>query len=264
MPADYDAIATTYQLSKALPVNIMLTSFNNQILGSVAGLNILDLACGTGYYSFPFLEKGAASVVGIDISPGMIEQADIALAAKPEYSHRCKFLVGDCTDENMLESLGLEKGKWDLVHGTWLLNYAADRTQLLAMWRNVASALKPGGRFVGVIPNILDQTFDLDRPFDWDTRCKYGSICRALVEVEHGWKSRVTFPSAGVEFDNYFLNKDGLYESCAIEAGMSDVKFEVPVVSEALEQSFGVGFWDDYKKRPGELVCTAVKPREIT
>jgi ubiquinone/menaquinone biosynthesis C-methylase UbiE len=45
-----------------------------ELFGDVAGLQVLDLGCGTGRYC-TFLTKQGARVTGIDLSPGMIRHA---------------------------------------------------------------------------------------------------------------------------------------------------------------------------------------------
>ncbi|KAE8391633.1 hypothetical protein BDV23DRAFT_182445 [Aspergillus alliaceus] len=45
------------------------------------------------------------------------------------------------------------EGMFDLVLAAWLLNYAANKEELLALWQNIFHSLKPGGRFIGVIPS---------------------------------------------------------------------------------------------------------------
>jgi predicted RNA methylase len=44
----------------------------------------LDLACGTGCYSFALLEWGAHHVIGVDISEGMIRAARAGLETREE------------------------------------------------------------------------------------------------------------------------------------------------------------------------------------
>ena len=46
------------------------------MLGSVAGLGVLDLACGEGFYTRQIARDGATRVVGVDISPEMIALAE--------------------------------------------------------------------------------------------------------------------------------------------------------------------------------------------
>ncbi|MCJ1352843.1 MAG: hypothetical protein MMC33_002827 [Icmadophila ericetorum] len=264
MSTQYDRIAHQYELINNLPHLKVCVSTTRRTLGNVTGLQILDLACGTGYHSNLLLDWGAASVTGIDISPGMIEAAKAKLTKGPYGSDRLKYHVGDATDPNLLRNAGLSDKKFDLVHGAWLLNYAASDSSLTAMWRNIASALKPGGRFVGLVPNILDAEFGFEKPFQVE---KYGAIYEAIGKVEGGWKVRViglTDPEPRVEFECLILNaKDGegrsLYERCAAEAGMREVKFVSVGPGEEELGEYEEGFWEEYVRRPYALVCIAVR-----
>ena len=70
-----------------------------------AGMDVLDVACGTGVMFDYYLERGAASVTGIDISP---EMAKIA-AGKYEQEPRVRVVCGD------VEEYGFEGRKFDRI-----------------------------------------------------------------------------------------------------------------------------------------------------
>lgn len=69
------------------------------------GMNVLDVACGTGNLALPAAKTGA-SVTGIDIAPNLIEQA--IERAKAE-GITAKFEVGDA------EALPYQDGEFDVV-----------------------------------------------------------------------------------------------------------------------------------------------------
>lgn len=84
MAADYDTIAQQYKKSKELPFRLHIeayTFFN--LLGDLGGKSLLDLACGEGFYTRQFKQKGAARVVGVDNSEKMIELARQQEASEP-------------------------------------------------------------------------------------------------------------------------------------------------------------------------------------
>lgn len=54
-------------------------------------------------------------------------------------------------------------GKFDLVIGSFLLNYAPNRDRLAMMSERIAAHLAPDGRFIGSIPN---SDYDPRRPLD--------------------------------------------------------------------------------------------------
>lgn len=67
---------------------VISTILDNAEIGS--GQRILDVACGTGVVIGDYLARGAAHVTGIDIAPGMIEQA-----RKKFPDDRVSFVCGD-------------------------------------------------------------------------------------------------------------------------------------------------------------------------
>lgn len=65
------------------------------ILGKTAAdKSILDVGCGSGRYCIALAKAGAKRVVGIDISPGMLELAS-RNAKSAGVAERCDFLLGD-------------------------------------------------------------------------------------------------------------------------------------------------------------------------
>jgi SAM-dependent methyltransferase len=109
----------------------------------VAGRAILDLGCGEGYVARQ-LRRCGGQVVGVDVSPQMIERARDAEQAEPM---GIEFAVGDATD---LSAYGAEC--FDLVVAVFLFNYL-DRQQTAATMREVRRVLRRDGRFVFTVPH---------------------------------------------------------------------------------------------------------------
>lgn len=100
--------------------------------GDVKGLAVLDAGCGTGYLSQMLRDRGAR-VVGVDLSPRMIE---IARARDPDI----EFRVGSCTD-----LVPFEDGQFDLLIANYVL---MDTPCLEATLGAFSRVLKPGGAAV--------------------------------------------------------------------------------------------------------------------
>ena len=125
------------------------------------------------------------------------------------------------------------------------------------MWRNVAKALKSGGRFVGLIPNVNNRDFGFDSPFKLE---KYGIVYEAIERAQGGYKVRArTLTDPPVEWENYILNEVGLFEKCAREGGMKNLKFEIAGPGKEEVEKYGKEFWDEYVERPHAVVCSAVR-----
>ena len=147
MSEQYNAIATSfshiYSPGGKLPCYLIQEpNFQAAIVPFVRGARVLDLACGSGLWSRKLLEWGAASVVGVDISPGMIMEAKRLSKSQAIPRERLEFLVGDATDNNSFASD--INGEFDLVIAVWLLNYASSATEMQAMFKTISSSLKFG------------------------------------------------------------------------------------------------------------------------
>lgn len=146
MPAGYDEDLTAQYL-KSLVQNWRPYVENYlflRLMGDIAGREVLDLGCGQGYYSRQFKERGAARVVGIDISDAMIR---LARASEEQQPLGIEYLHGDIAD---METVG----SFDLATAAQVLHYAPSQEHLGRMCRRIHANLKPGGRFVGVVGNL--------------------------------------------------------------------------------------------------------------
>ncbi|MDB5338603.1 MAG: hypothetical protein JWN70_4222, partial [Planctomycetaceae bacterium] len=144
MTTNYDPIAEQYKLSKQQPWRTHIEAYSLlQLVGNPAGMSVLDVACGEGFYTRLLRQQGAAKVTGVDLSQGMID-----LARRQESLHQqgIDYLVGDAKHLEL-------PAQYDLVVAAYLLNYAQDRQELAAMAHGIARCLKPGGRFVTVNSN---------------------------------------------------------------------------------------------------------------
>ena len=104
------------------------------------GERALDVATGTGNTAFALAEKGA-DVVGLDVSPGMLAQAEARGSV-------VRFVQGSA------ESLPFDDASFDLVTARHAPHHFHDVVRFLAESHRV---LQPGGRFVmadGVSPTV--------------------------------------------------------------------------------------------------------------
>jgi len=72
----YDPIAEQYKRSKQQPWRKYIEAFTlMELIGNPTGKSVIDIACGEGYYTRLLWRRGAAKVVGIDLSEHMIQLA---------------------------------------------------------------------------------------------------------------------------------------------------------------------------------------------
>src|SRR5215475_10979831 len=141
----YDEYARTATLKRAESYTFF------RMVGELHGQRVLDLACGFGFYTRLLKQQGAATVVGIDISPEMIR-----LAHQQEQAEPLGIMYQVC-DAVTLPHLD----PFDLVTAVYLLNYAESKDQMLSMCRSVHATLVAGGRFIAY---TINPAFTLSKP----------------------------------------------------------------------------------------------------
>lgn len=114
--------------------------------GSLAGQEVLDLACGHGHYTRQLKSLNCCSIMGIDISSKMID-----LAQKIELRERKGI---DYMQADVLH-LNISDKKFDLVTGFYLFDYAKSLQELTLMIEFVSSHLKENQSFLGIIGNVV-------------------------------------------------------------------------------------------------------------
>jgi SAM-dependent methyltransferase len=100
---------------------------------------VLDVGCGVGRWSRLLAARGA-SVLGVDLSPTMIAQAQRRSAAEG-LAGRCRFRVEDLST--------LDTGEeFDLVLGVTVLQHILDPHAVRAALAAMTAHLAPGGRMI--------------------------------------------------------------------------------------------------------------------
>lgn len=242
----YDTIALDYQkISAAVPLRDAEWHSLHVRLGDLAGLSVLDLACGDGMGTRLLRRWGAARVVGADVSSQMIGLARQQEDAQPL---GIEYRVADAATLGGI-------GPFDRVNAAYLLHYASSREQLLGMARTIHDNLVPGGHFVASIANPLRPP----RPVI-DNR-KYGFSFRLLDEaLREGSSLRGTLflGEKTVEFDFHWWPWE-VYEEAFRTAGFSSWKIEPFLVPPGSEVKRGEGFWDEYVAAPSAVHITGWK-----
>lgn len=240
MPAQYDTIQAAYDAYRKSSISVIeRANVEEAVAPFIKDARVLDLACGTGFYSYHLSNWGAKRVVGVDISSAMIEQAQrTANSHIPPNGATIDFKVADCA-----VPVPYEGGPFDLVFAAWLLNYASSGKHLVEMFRNVALNLREGGSFVTVIPiGTQDPAAFVEAENRARSSGSGGLICSVTGVVEDGISihAHADTGSGDVDFDCYHLRKD-VYEAAAREGGLSgEVVWSVTAVpDEFLEHREG-------------------------
>ena len=129
----YDRWSLVYD-HDANPLVALEEPFMREQLGSVRGLAVLDLGCGTGRYSL-WLASAGAVVTALDISEGMLAQARLKPGADA-----VQFVLHDL--ENRFP---FENGSFDRVLSGLVLEHVKDLDHFFS---EVCRVLRPEGRAV--------------------------------------------------------------------------------------------------------------------
>lgn len=101
-------------------------------LPDLSGKRVLSIGCGSGEECHELKERGAASVLGIDAAPHLIE---IARASWPELAFEvCK-----------MEDIAYPANSFDFAYSSLVLHYAQSWIDIL---KRIRSALVPGSEFL--------------------------------------------------------------------------------------------------------------------
>lgn len=230
MTARYDRMVDQYvAYASSSPTRPIEVRTLLELAGPLAQRDVLDLACGSGYYGREFLRRGARSATGVDQSQGMI---DFARALSRHNRDDMLFHVRDVLDME-------EMGAFDIVLAAWLFNYADSLQTLGAMFKAVARHVKLGGR-------LVVQTFNPDYRL---ARGDYASY-RVRVIDEQPWQEgarlELAFPgSPPAHVINYRWSRRQ-YEEAIMAAGFRRLLWRSPqVLSEDIARH-PAGFWTGY------------------
>ncbi|MFF0739533.1 class I SAM-dependent methyltransferase [Streptomyces sp. NPDC004111] len=232
----YDGIGEAYEGFKGLPLEqyVAVPGFL-ALVGDVRGKSVLDLACGTGFYSREFRRRGASDVLGVDISGEMVA---VARGLEERDPLGVRYEVGD------VAGLPALADRFDVALGVHMLNYAEDAATMERMCRSVHRNLRPGGEFF-----VLNQSPDFR--FDGPTPERYGFLSELTgEEVEVGPRVRTTaLLDPPVSFLAGRPRRDA-HEKALRAAGFSELTWVRLEVSEAGVREFGTDFWADYRANP--------------
>ncbi len=232
MSDQYIQIADAYDRTfDKIPYRPFMETFTVfRTLGDVTGRTILDVGCGTGLYPRELRRRGAASVVGVDISEEMIRVACTHEAAEPL---GITYLVEDAARLGVI-------GSFDLAIGIYLLHYSPSTDILHQMCRNIASNVKPGGRFLSYQynPGVMRT------PGYYQ---KYGIGVQAPETMSDGQPFTFTLTIGDTvtpPLTVYHWSKRAV-EAALLDAGFETIRWIKPDVPPQAIEQFGEEYWSE-------------------
>lgn len=245
MTTDYNQISRQYRRAKEQAWRSAVEEYSVlRLVGDLTGQKVVDLACGEGFFTRKLKARGAAAVVGTDISEEMIA---LARGQETERPLGIEFRVADARAEG-------PQLDFDTAVTAWLLVYAHDREELGVMCRGLARHLRPGGRLVTLTTNPEVYSY---RNFDYR---KYGFEIGVEELAREGapitWT--IHLDDSSFEIENYYLPREAYREALAA-AGFREVRFCELGLSPEAAAADRDGYWSDFLRYPPAVMIEAVR-----
>lgn len=199
------------------------------------GKNVLDLGCGYGWHCKYSVEKGAAQVLGIDLSQKMIEEAKRRNMARGIEYRVCG-----------IEEYEYPDNRWDFVISNLVLHYIDDIVQI---FQKVHKTLKPNGVFLF---NIEHPVFTSGVGQDWiyseEGKPQYWPIDNYFIQGER----KTQFLGCDVVKQHHTITQ--------ILMGLLKNGFEIEVVEEAEppKEMMNIPGMENELRRPMMLLVKAI------
>ncbi len=212
-------------------------------LSPLQGKNILDYGCGPGVLAHQLARGGAASVVGVDISGELIENATrrYPYASSPNLRFQ-QIVSGDL-------SRVPGTGHFDAAVCSFVLCLIPDRQEIVGILQGLRSALKPDGTLV-----ITDANWEKSNGADFVSyalpRVDKLESGMPLIAILKGQKGQ-----PDLEVEDYFWSKRDYADM------LKDAGFQVRSIDEPVADPKDTRDWLDERRTPPNIIVTATSDR---
>lgn len=207
------------------------------MLPDFEGKRVLDLGCGYGWHCRYAADHGAISVLGVDISHKMLEEARVRNSA-PQITYRCA----------PLEDLEYQSQSYDIVVSSLTFHYIQD---FAFICRKVYQALTDGGHFIFSVEHPVFTAYgNQDWYYDGSGNKMHWPVDNYYIE---GKREAVFLGEQVTKYHRTLTT----YISNLMEAGFKIVNLKEPQpTSEMLDAIPGM---KDELRRPMMLIISAIK-----
>jgi len=248
----YNEMAAEYNDYAKLPMARLEAELIRRALGDCTGLTVLDLGGGSGVHARQAVKAGARRVDVVDISDAML-QIGRDIEAQSSDESRIRWLLADASKPLAEQGIDAPVGEYDVAMANWVFDHAHNPEDLGGMWTNIATTLKPGGRFIGIRIHIGQPTGSTE------VATKYGCSLTEFKDIPGGIGCTATLLTSPPFSFGATLMEDSYTLANEVPKRLGMVDFEVVPYADASVIGEDPDFWQDYVDAPFFLVLTAKK-----
>lgn len=240
---NYNSLAEEYKKTSSKPDKLYSTLPTLlKIAGTLDNKTVLDLGCGSGFFTKAFASRGAKKVIGIDSS-----EEQIKLAFKDKQLNT-DYIRGDIFKTSL--------PKANIILAPYVINYAQNNAELSTLLQNIYQSLENKGKVILVI----------DLPTGKDLK-KFGAIKTLGNIPADGEKITIELFNQNQFICklNAFYFKPETIEKALKEIGFKKVIWHTPIISNRGLQEYGKDFWEGYTEGPelGYVSAEKITGQEI-
>ena len=202
---------------------------------------VVDLGCGSGFFTNEFAKKGAKKVVGVDNSREQLQRA------KRNQLKNVEYMLGNIFEQSLPVA--------DIILAPYVINYATDKKQLVKLFQHIHQSLNPNGILIGVV----------DLPEGRDLK-KFGAIKEMKGKKTDGAQIKTKLYNKG----KYICTLNAVYftpptlEHALQSVGFESITWQRPIISSNGLKKLGEKFWNGYCEAPELGYITAIKKLKIS
>jgi SAM-dependent methyltransferase len=232
----YDDIAEEYSKMLVPTKEHILVPTFMYLIQDIGSKSVIDLGCGSGFFTRIFADKFPSEISGMDISKKLVQ---IAKEIEDENPTGINYFVGDVLNPPI-------KRKFDFVSSVFLLNYSRTKEELSTMCNNIFNMLIADGIFYGITT---------DPKLKPMTEFEYGRRYVSLSERDcfrNGEMIRADFAEEGkipFSFYPYYWSRS-TYETQLKDAGFKEVEWVEAKISKESMDKYGINYWGKFRQNP--------------
>lgn len=147
-------------------IDALESMLERHIRKPLSQLRVLDVGCGSGFYTHFWQAKGVRDYIGVDISARTIEHLG---GVYPDYD----FMRADVTEE--LPELVVSRGPFDVITIFDVLYHIVDDLRVDAAIENIAALLAPHGRLL-IMDQLCKRDYQVSKHVKYRNRDTYLSM----------------------------------------------------------------------------------------